>query len=98
MAPGLDSDPELEQQRTDIETSFRQGWRPVGAGQSRVLTEHAYARARAILGRGGWTEFDQATVEAVRGGARPGDQQRQRTASVRIGRAHQLVTRQKSPY
>lgn len=73
VAPGLDSDPELEQQRTDIETSFRQGWRPVGVGQSRVLTEHAYTQARAILGRGGWTGLDQATVEAVRGGGRPGD-------------------------
>jgi hypothetical protein len=67
------SDQELEHQRADIETAFRQGWRPADAGQPRVLTERVYAQARKILGRGGWTGLDQATIQAVRDGAQPGD-------------------------
>ncbi len=67
------SDQELEYQRADIEEAFRQGWRPAGAGQPRALTERAYAEARNLLGRGGWTGLDQATIHAVRGGAQPGD-------------------------
>jgi len=53
VAPGQDGDPDLERQRADIEDAFRQGWRPAGAGQPRVLTERAYAEARNILGHGG---------------------------------------------
>jgi hypothetical protein len=67
------SDSELEHQRAEIEDAFRQGWRPAGVGQPRALTERAYAEARNILGRGGWTGLDQATIHAVRGGAQPGD-------------------------
>jgi hypothetical protein len=67
------SDPELEHQRAEIEDAFREGWRPAGAGQLRALAERAYAQARNILGRGGWTGLDQATIHAVRGGAQPGD-------------------------
>jgi hypothetical protein len=67
------SDQELEHQRADIEAAFRHGWRPEGAGQPRVLTEGGYAEARKLLGRGGWTGLDQATIHAVRDGAQPGD-------------------------
>jgi hypothetical protein len=67
------SDQELEQQRAEIEDAFRHGWRPAGDGQLRVLTERAYAEARKLLGRGGWTGLDQETVQAVRDGAQPGD-------------------------
>jgi hypothetical protein len=67
------SDQELEHQRADTEAAFRQGWRPAGAGEPRVLTERAHAEARKLLGRGGWTGLDQATIHAVRDGAQPGD-------------------------
>ena len=73
MAPGLDSDPGLEQQRAEIEAAFRQGWRPIGAGKRRVLTERTYTEARKVLDHGGWTGLDEAAIDAVRGGARPGD-------------------------
>jgi hypothetical protein len=73
MAPGQDGDPEPEWQRADIEDAFRQGWRSADAGQPRALTERAYAHARSILGRGGWSGLDQATIQAVRDGAQPGD-------------------------
>ena len=73
VATGEDGDPDLERQRADIEAAFRYGWRPVGVGEPRVLTERAYAEARKLLGRGGWTGLDQATIHAVRDGAQPGD-------------------------
>ena len=73
MAPSPAGDLELEQQRTGIEAAFREGWRPAGAGQPRVLTADAFAEARSVLGRGGWTGLDRATLQAVRGGAQPGD-------------------------
>jgi hypothetical protein len=73
MAPGLDSESGLEQQRAEIEAAFRQGWRPIGAGEPRVLTERAYTEARKVLDHGGWTGLDKAAIDAVRGGARPGD-------------------------
>jgi hypothetical protein len=73
VAPGQDSDPELERQRAEVEDAFRQGWRPADAGRPRVLTERAYAEARTILGHGGWTGLDRATIHAVRDGAQPGD-------------------------
>ncbi len=49
------------------------GWEPIGGWKPRVLTERSCTEARKVLGRGGWTGLDQATIEAVRGGARPGD-------------------------
>ena len=67
------SDPELEHQRAEIEDAFRQGWRPMTAGQPRALTERTYAQALTILSHGGWTGLDQATIHAVRDGAQPGD-------------------------
>jgi hypothetical protein len=73
VASGPDGDPELERQRTEIEAAFGDGWRPIGADQPRVLTEHAYTEARNIIGQGGWTGLDQATIQAVRDGAQPGD-------------------------
>ena len=73
MAPGLDGEPGVEQQRAEIEAAFRQGWRAIGAGKRRVLTERAYNEARQVLDHGGWTGMDKAAIDAVRGGARPGD-------------------------
>jgi hypothetical protein len=73
VAPRPDSDPGLERQRVQIETSFRNGWRPPGAGEPRTLTGRACAEARNILDHGGWTGLDQATIQAVRDGAQPGD-------------------------
>jgi hypothetical protein len=58
------SDPELEHQSAEIEDAFRQGWRPIGAGQPRALTERAYAQARAILSHGGWTGLDQGEPQS----------------------------------
>jgi len=74
VAPGPDSAPELERQHAEIEAAFRRGWRPIGARKPRVLTEHAYAQARKILDHGGWAGLDQATFQAIRDGANPGDQ------------------------
>jgi len=67
------SDPELAHQRVQIDDAFRHGWRSVAADQPHVLTERAYAQARAVLSRGGWTGLDQETIQAVRDGAQPGD-------------------------
>lgn len=64
--------PGLDGQRAVIETVLV-GWEPAGGWKPRMLTERAYAEARKVLGRGGWTGLDQATIEAVRGGAQPGD-------------------------
>lgn len=65
--------PGLEHQLTEIQAAFLGGWRAPGAENPRVLTERVYGEARRVLGGGGWTGLDEATVEAVRGGARPGD-------------------------
>lgn len=73
VAPGQDGDPELERLRAEIEDAFRLGWRSADDGRPRVLTERAYAEARKLLGHGGWTGLDQATIQAVRDGSRPGD-------------------------
>jgi len=73
VAPRPDSDPDLEPQRAQIETAFREGWRPIGAGEPRVLTKRAHAAARRVLDHGGWTGLDRATIQAVRDGAQPGD-------------------------
>ena len=67
------SEPELEHQLGRITAAFTEGWRPAGSTGPRVLTEHYYAEARKILDRGGWTGLDQTTIQAVRGGAQPGD-------------------------
>ena len=64
---------DLDRQFAEIEAAFAEGWRTSGAGQPRALTERAYADARRVLGHGGWTGLDRATIEAVRDGARPGD-------------------------
>lgn len=63
----------LEKQRTAVGTAFREGWIPQGAGEPRTLTERIYAEARKVLDRGGWTGLDHVTIQAVRGGALPGD-------------------------
>jgi hypothetical protein len=67
------SDLELDHQRAQIDDAFRHGWRPADAGPPHVLTERAYAEARAVLSRGGWTGLDRETIQAVRDGAQPGD-------------------------
>jgi hypothetical protein len=65
MTTQPDNDPELERQRSMIAAAFRDGWRPMAAGEPRVLTERDHAEVQAILGRGGWTGLDQATIDAV---------------------------------
>jgi hypothetical protein len=67
------SDPELETQQAQIAAAFRDGWTPHGAGQPRTLTERDHAEVHRLLHRGGWTGLDQATIQAVRDGAQPGD-------------------------
>ena len=65
---------DIEFQRDAIDRAFRQGWTSPEDGKPRVLTERAYAEVRGILDYGGgWTGLDQATVQAVRNGAQPGD-------------------------
>lgn len=73
MAPGQDSDPELERQRAEIEDTFRELWAPPQAGMPQVLTERACAEARKAPARGRRTWPDLATIQAVRDGAQPGD-------------------------
>ena len=68
-----DPDSDLEFQRAAIDRAFRQGWASPEDGRPRVLTERAYAEARNVLDHGGWTGLDQATIQAVRDGAQPGD-------------------------
>ena len=65
--------PGLEPLRERIEAAFREGWRQVRAGRPQALTERTYAEARKILDAGGWTGLDRSVIEAVRGGAQPGD-------------------------
>lgn len=67
------SDPELEHQRARMEAAFRDGWRPYDHGQPRILTEREYTATRKVLDLGGWTGLPSTTIEAVRGGAQPGD-------------------------
>src|SRR5215472_7903941 len=54
-------------------TLFCGPWVPRDAGQLRVLTHDAYAEVLQSIKRGGLTSLDPATIEAVRGGAQPGD-------------------------
>jgi hypothetical protein len=69
----LEPEDDLEFQRAAIERAFRHGWTSPEDGKPRVLTDRAYAEARELLGHGGWTGLDQATIQAVRNGAQPGD-------------------------
>ena len=55
MTPEPDNDPELERQRTDIETAFRERWLPLDVSKPRILTEHVYAEARTFIDQGGGT-------------------------------------------
>jgi len=52
---------DLEFQRAAIDRDFRHEW---ASPEDGVLTEWAYAEARKVLGRGGWTGLDPATLEA----------------------------------
>jgi hypothetical protein len=65
--------PGLDGQHVLIESLLVEGGRPIGGAKPQALTERDYAEARKVLGRGGWTGLDPATVEAVRDGAQPGD-------------------------
>jgi len=73
LAVTQEPEDDLEFQRGAIARAFRDGWRSPEDGRARVLTERAYAEARKLLGQGGWTELDQAAIQAVRDGAQPGD-------------------------
>jgi len=66
-----DSARELDPQFAEIDAVLRGPWVPPDAGHPRVLTLDAYAEARQSIKRGGLTSLDQATVEAVCGGAPP---------------------------
>lgn len=71
----MTQDPEgdLEPQRAAIDRDFQHGWEVPADQQPPTLTERAHAEARNVLDHGGWTGLDQATIQAVRGGAQPGD-------------------------
>lgn len=71
----MTQDPEgdLEPQRAAIDRDFRHGWEVPEDQRPPVLTERAHAEARKVLDHGGWTGLDQATIQAARGGAQPGD-------------------------
>ena len=64
---------DLDRQFAEIDAVLRGPWVPPDAGHPRVLTLDAYAEARQSIKRGGLTSLGQATVEAVCGGAQPGD-------------------------
>ena len=64
---------DVDRQFAEIEAVLRGPWVPPDAGRPRVLTNDAYAEVLQSIKRGGLTSLDQATIEAVRGGAQPGD-------------------------
>ena len=64
---------DLDGQFAEIDAVLCGPWVPPDAGQSRVLAHDAYAEVLQSIKRGGLTSLDPATVEAVRGGAQPGD-------------------------
>jgi hypothetical protein len=53
VAPGQDSDPELERQRAAIEDTFRERWAPHQPGEPQILTERACAEARKTPAQAG---------------------------------------------
>jgi len=73
MTPEPDNDLELERQRTDIETAFREGWLPLDVSKPRILTEHVYAEAHQFIDQRGGTWLDEAIIQAVRDGKQPAD-------------------------
>jgi hypothetical protein len=64
MTPEPHNDPELERQRTDIETAFRERWLPLDVSKPRILTEHVYAEAHQFIDQGGGTWLDEAIIQA----------------------------------
>jgi hypothetical protein len=84
---------ELEHQRAGIEDAFRQGWRPIGTGQLRALTERACAQARAILSHGGWTGLDQSEPQSSSCLPRPHGKQETQAAMI-VAECHQGMARQ----
>jgi hypothetical protein len=73
VAPGQDSDRELERQRAAIEDTFRERWVPHQPGEPQILTERACAEAHKTPARGRRAWLSQVIIEAVRDGAQPGD-------------------------
>jgi hypothetical protein len=73
MTSGPDDYPELEQQRTGIETAFRERWVPLDVSKPRILTERVYAEARKFIDQQGRTWLEKPIIQAVRDGAQPGD-------------------------
>lgn len=73
MSPGQDAGSDIESQRATIESEFRTGSVPQGAGEPRFLTESDCEEARRILAGGGFTYLDPDTIEKVRAGGQPGD-------------------------
>lgn len=64
---------DLDGQFAEIDAVLRGPWVPPDTGQPRVLTHDAYTEVLQSIKRGGLTSLDPATIEAVRGGAQPGD-------------------------
>jgi hypothetical protein len=75
VAPELPAQAGLERQRADIEASFRGGWVPADIGQPRTLTAAEYSEARNLTAEPGsrLSYLEPAVIQAIRGGARPGD-------------------------
>lgn len=73
MALEADEDPELEQQRTEVEAAFRERWvSPPGSGPQ-LLSERDYAEALRFIAQSGKTWLAGVAINAVRDGAQPGD-------------------------
>ena len=66
-------DPELEQQRAEIEAAFHERWTPLPGSEPQLLTERDYAKARKFIAHPGETSPPSAALLAVWDGAQPGD-------------------------
>ena len=66
-------DTALEAQRREFDEAVHLDSVPTVAGAPRTLTTEQYERVTLILEHGGWHNPDEALVDAVRGGAQPGD-------------------------
>ena len=73
MTDALDRESALERQRAGVEAEFRHGLVPVGPGGPRVLSAAEYRHAQRAIAGGFPTPMDQAMIQSVRSGARPGD-------------------------
>jgi hypothetical protein len=73
VTDALNSESGLERQRAEVEAEFRHGLMPAAKGGPRVLSASEYRHAQRAIAEGFPTPMDPAMVQAVRGGARPGD-------------------------